>query len=237
MLVVVAKKTSPPTWKFAFSPEIAVKVGSASVRMTLACSMAWMVAPMPKLPMVADTPAEVPLPVVVPAMRLSTGVLLLTRPAVTPPPVPEMLLLMPSCLRIERFTSATVILRVTWSCPSIWSRLTICDFWRCSAKIAAPPAELPPVAVMLRVVASPPVTKMLASCAARAESCGVRTVPVRTMLSLMISTLMLESGMKRASCFCRPATSRSIDRSIETICRPSAPKTKMFVCPTALPKR
>ena len=100
-----------------------------------------------------------------------------------------------------RLTSATVTFSVTWSSPMIVSRLTICADAALligvvdgDAAAASPPAA---VCEYWPVVASPPVTKIVARSEARLESSGVSTVPVSTTLSLSNSTVMSESGMKR----------------------------------------
>ncbi len=104
----------------------------------------------------------------------------------------------PSCFRISRRTSAIVTLSVTWSSPSNLQQVDdlrwLAVFGKDRDIALLPPV---PVAVSVRVVASPPFRKAWARSAACVASCGVRTVPVSTMLSETISTLMLESGMKR----------------------------------------
>ena len=171
----------------------------------------------------------------------SPMMLSLMAPQVMPLLVSEASMLTPSCFITERLTSATVTFKVTWSSPMICKRLMIWLCWRCASglSIATPPSGEPPAAVMAYwpVVASPPVTKICASCWARCASSGVSTVPVSTTLSFSSSTVMSEFGMNRLRYCSRPATSRSIARSRLAICSPLAPKTKMLVSPTCLPKR
>ena len=110
-------------------------------------------------------------------------------------------MLTPSCFITVRLTSATVTFSVTWSSPMIFSRLTIWLTRRSwsGLSMATPPAASPPAAVCeyWPVVASPPVTKIVARSDARLASSGVSTVPVSTTLSLSSSTVMSEFGMKR----------------------------------------
>src|SRR5258708_35649396 len=96
------------------SPEIAVRVGSASVWITPACSIARKVA-------VTDLAPKTELLFGVPLIGKALVVLKLR----TVVPKPTLALRsMPSCLMTVRFTSATVTFNITWSRPRTVMALT-----------------------------------------------------------------------------------------------------------------
>src|SRR3981081_853129 len=111
---------SPPEIKVADSPEIAVRLGSARVRTTPALSMARSVACTdgvePKLPARA-------LPATSGALFAVNGLLLLNF-TTDGAEVRLALRSMPSCLMIERWTSASVTFNITWSRPRTAIELT-----------------------------------------------------------------------------------------------------------------
>src|SRR6185437_6971410 len=217
--------TWPPASSSADWPDMAVRVGSSSVRSRLRCSSACSVAarlspgmlkpPPIELPPACGRPVGSPPPV----MRFPVPAALpeapprvdgLMRPVVSCPTVSDPARSRPSCRTALRSTSATVTLR-----------LTCCG----------------PETVMTLVTLVAPFTNWAAIAAAfEASSCD-SVVPDSTSRSAKPSTWMLEPGNTRASVSARAESFGVTETSSVAIWRPASSMKKILVSPIPVPAR
>ena len=203
--------TRPPALNFAVSPEIAVRVGSASVRMAPTRSAACRVKLGPCAPLRAPLNS-----VLVIAWDCNVSGLLTTAVPAKLPICQEPLMSMPSCFRIVRWISAMVTLSITWSRPRMVRELT-------TVPATADPA--------IGLAPTKPLEMSTACSASPAEA----TEPVSTIVSptgtMLISLVGIAALRVRRSVF----RSRPILTSRFAIWRPSPSMTTTFVWPSAAP--
>ena len=149
----------------------------------------------------------------------------------------ELARLMPNCFSTERCTSATVTFSITWSSPSMVSRLMI----------GLGASEVRPLVPVTCVVVTPPVVVDTADqplvrlrlesanwvviSAARVESSTERTLPCSTTAEPASSVRMFEPGNSRLSSWSSSLRSLPTVTSSVMICWPWLSKKMMLVPP------
>ena len=214
---------SPPARKFAVSPEIAVRVGSASVRTSPFCSRAVMTAftsalsdLKPALEKMVET-TSLPLNGNWRLLRDENEKLPVIKVA---PAVPARFeKSTPSCLIMVRSISTTETLSNTCSFDSATSRfMTFSRYFTFDSGDWV-------------------TTKRAAMSDARVASDALGTLPVRMTVSLRNSTLILPFGISRFSKFSKGAGSRSTTTSSDRIRLPDWSKKNALACPMPVPIR